>query len=273
MDRYQLQLSQCDGRLHRTGHRPAELGVARDFGIDDAVPVTHESFRQWVIEDDFCAGRPDWDKAGATFTNDVHAYESMKIRILNGGHQVISDPGEILSIKTISDCMSHDLIGRLFRKVALQDVVPHVHAVPEMTPEAYVDLIHDRFANPRIVDTVRRVAFDGSSRHTGFVLPVLREALAKGGSISGLVLSQALWARMCEGTREDGTQIEPNDPIWSDLQAAAKAAKTDPRAWLAQTQIYGDLADVPAFADTFCDTLNALWLDGTEAVLRAYLDA
>ena len=70
-------------------------------------PVTHENFRQWVIEDAFCAGRPDWDKVGATFTDDVHDYEAMKIRILNAGHQVIANAGEILSVETIAGCMEH----------------------------------------------------------------------------------------------------------------------------------------------------------------------
>ena len=70
-----------------------ERALVHEFGISDAVPVTHEDFRQWVIEDDFCAGRPDWDIAGATFTNDVHDFEMMKIRILNGANQVVAVPG------------------------------------------------------------------------------------------------------------------------------------------------------------------------------------
>ena len=96
---------------------PKELALAKQLGVDDAVPVTHENFRQWVIEDKFCAGRPDWNKAGAIFSDDVHAYETMKIRILNGGHQIVANAGEILSMETISDCMAHPLIGALFRKV------------------------------------------------------------------------------------------------------------------------------------------------------------
>ena len=250
---------------------PKELALVKEFGIDDAAPVTHENFRQWVIEDKFCAGRPAWEKVGATITDDVHSYEAMKIRILNGGHQVISDPGEILSVATISECMSHPLIGALFRKVARDEVVPHVHAVPGMTPDAYVDLIDRRFSNPKIVDTVRRVAFDGSSRHTGFILPVLREALAAGTPIEGLALTEALWARMCEGTREDGSVIEPNDPIWSDLTAAAKAARNDPAAWLAQKTMYGDLAANTRFAEAFGRWLTMIWQQGTEAALRDYL--
>ncbi len=250
-----------------------ELALAHQMGIADAAPVTHENFRQWVIEDDFCAGRPDWDKVGATFTPDVHAYEAMKIRMLNGGHQLIADAGDILGVDTIADCMAHPLIGPFFRRVAEVEIAPHVAPVPGMTPRAYVDLVERRFANPEIVDTVRRVAFDGSSRHPGFILPVLRAALAGGMPIDGLALSQALWARMCEGTREDGSTIAPNDPIWADLTAAANAARTDPVAWLDQRMLYGDLADDARFRESFIRWMGVIQQDGTEAALRAYLAA
>ena len=250
---------------------PKELALAAEFGVEDAAPVTHENFRQWVIEDDFCAGRPDWDKAGATFSDDVHAYEAMKIRILNGGHQVIADPGEILSVDFISGCMAHPLIGPFFRKVAREEIVPHVHAVPGMTPKAYVDLIDRRFSNPEIVDTVRRVAFDGSSRHTGFILPVIRDALAADTPLEGLALCEALWARMCEGTREDGSRIEPNDPMWDKLSAAAALARHDLQAWLDQRDLYGDLAEQPRFRESFHRWLGIVWNEGAEAALRGYL--
>ncbi len=250
---------------------PKELALALNFGIEDAAPVTHENFRQWVMEDDFCAGRPDWDKAGATFSDDVHAFEAMKIRILNGGHQVISDAGEILSVDFISGCMAHPLIGPFFRKVAREEIAPHVVPVPGMTPEAYVDLIDRRFSNPEIIDTVRRVAFDGSSRHTGFLLPVIHDALKVGGPIGGLALTEALWARMCEGTREDGTAIQPNDPIWDRLTTAAQAARTTPQAWLDQRDLYGDLANNAEFANSFARWLRLIWSDGVEAALQSYL--
>ncbi len=247
-----------------------ELALAAGFGIDDAAPVTHENFRQWVTEDTFCAGRPDWDLAGVTFSEAVHNYEAMKIRILNGGHQIIANVGEVLSISAISDCMAHPGIAAFFRKVQHEEIAPYVHAVPEMGPADYIDLIQRRFANPVILDTARRVAFDGSARHTGFVLPVLREALAAGGSIQGLSLVEAFWARMCEGTREDGSTIEPNDPHWEKLHSAGKAARTRPRAWLEQSQFYGDLVEQDAFAEAFCNWLTVIWNDGAEAALAEF---
>ena len=248
-----------------------EIALAKDLGIDDAAPVTHENFRQWVIEDDFCAGRPDWDKVGATFTDNVHSFETMKIRLLNAGHQVIANIGEILGIETISGCMENQHVAGLLRKVLTDEVAAHVDAVPSMSAPDYIALISDRFANPKIFDTTRRVAFDGTSRHTGFLLPTIRDAIAADTPVVGLALVEALWARMCGGTREDGSQIAPNDPFWIDLNATALAAKEDPMAWLAQDHLYGDLADAPAFRDAFCRWLPMIWQDGAATTVRTYL--
>jgi mannitol 2-dehydrogenase len=263
--------SMVDSIVPATG--PAELALVREMGIADAVPVTHENFRQWVIEDAFCAGRPDWDRAGATFTDDVHPYEMMKIRILNAGHQVLANAGELLSVPTIAECMAHPAISAFFRKVEREEILPHVAPVPGMTPEAYLALIERRFGNPAIRDTTRRVAFDGSSRHTGFVLPILRDRLATGGSVEGLALVEALWARMCAGRREDGSGIEPNDPQWPVLLAAALAARERPRAWLEQSALYGDLRDAPRFAEAFERWLATIWRDGTQAALLTHAEA
>ncbi len=251
---------------------PRELALVRGLGIDDAAPVTHENYRQWVIEDHFPAGRPAWEKVGATFSDNVHDYEVMKLRILNGGHQFIADAGEILGLQTIAETMAHPLIRGMFRKIAATEIAPNLHAVPGMTPVDYVDLIDRRFSNPSIVDTVRRVAFDGSSRHTGAVLPALRAGLAAGTPVTGFALSQALWARMCTGLREDGSPVAANDPVWDALVQTAIAAQENPALWLEQRQIYGPLAEAQPFAIAFANWLRLIHRDGTEAALKAYLD-
>ena len=237
--------SMVDCIVPRTG--PEELVLAREFGVDDAVPVTHENFRQWVMEDDFCAGRPGWERVGATFSDRVHDYEAMKIRMLNAGHQIVANPGEILGLRTVSDCMAQPLVRAFFNKVQRGEIAPHVGPVPEFAPEDYLDLINQRFSNPAIGDTVRRVAFDGSSRHPGFVLPSLRDGLRTGAPVEGLALVEALWARMCAGTREDGSVIEPNDPHWDALCSTATAARADSRALAVATPILRRPGRGPAF--------------------------
>ena len=252
---------------------PEERALSESFGILDAAPVSHENFRQWVLEDRFAAGRPDWDRVGATFTDDVHPYELMKIRVLNAGHQILANTGELLALETIADCMADPRVAAFFRKVQRQEILPHVPSVPGLAAADYLDLIAQRFSNEAIRDTTRRVAFDGASRHPGFVLPILRDGLAAGASVTGLALVEALWARMCLGQRETGAPIAPNDPIWPALQRAAQAARSRPAAWLAQTELYGDLATAAPFADAFTAWTARLTETGVAATLDTYLEA
>ena len=262
--------SMVDCIVPATGER--ELGFARAFGVNDAAPVSHESFRQWVIEDDFCAGRPPLERVGVTFPDSVHAYEKMKLRVLNAGHQVVADAGALLGLETIAEAATHPLVGAFLRKVLSLEVTPHLDPVAEFTPADYVALIERRFSNPTIVDTTRRVAFDGSSRHPGFVLPSLRDALAAGGPISGLALTEALWARYCQGVTEAGQPIAANDPQWGALTARAHQAATRPQVWLDMRGIYGDLADDPRFSAAFAQWMTVIVTQGVEPALAAYID-
>ena len=251
---------------------PNEIAMAQDFGVNDAAPVTHENYRQWVIEDDFCAGRPALEKVGVILTRDVHAYEAMKIRILNAGHQVLANVGELMSLETIAECMAHPVVSQFFHKMQSNEIVPYVSNVPDMTAAAYLDLIVARFSNSEIRDTTRRVAFDGSSRHPEFIHPILRDALQRGGDIEGLALVEAFWARMCAGTRDDGTAIFANDPDWDRLTDVAQQSEQRPIAWLEQGHIYGNLVDHPVFAPAFCRWLERVWSKGSLASLKAYLE-
>ncbi|MEM1301809.1 MAG: mannitol dehydrogenase family protein, partial [Pseudomonadota bacterium] len=250
---------------------PGELALAETLGIADRAPVTHENFRQWVLEDDFCAGRPAWEDVGVTLSDKVHDYEAMKLRLLNGGHQIIAAPAELMGLQTIAETMAHPKIRAFLSKVALTEIAPHVPSVPGMTPALYLDLIDRRFSNPAIHDTVRRVAFDGSSRHTGSVIPVIRDAIAAGSRIDGLALSQALWAVMCRGQREDGSAIDPNDPNWSDLTRTASNMAADPLVWLEQRQFYGAAVQDARFAATFSSAVKTVLVQGVEAAIDAYL--
>ena len=234
--------------------------------------MTHENFRQWVLEDKFTDGRPDWSQVGVTVTDSVHDYEAMKLRILNGGHQIIANAGEVISIKQIDQCMDNKLIKAFLRKVASTEIAPTVTSVPGMTPEAYVELIDSRFSNPEIIDTVRRVAFDGSSRHPAFLLPTILDVVKSEKSFEGLTLAEALWARMCQGVREDGSSIEANDPNWESLVQLAQQSKDNPTAWLQQPNVYGELASNIKFSERFSYWLNKVWKDGVESAIQAYLE-
>ena len=74
--------------------------------MTDAWPVMTEPFSQWVIEDNFPAGRPAWELEGAELVADVRPYELMKLRLLNGSHSCIAYLGYLAGHKTVSDAMA-----------------------------------------------------------------------------------------------------------------------------------------------------------------------
>jgi mannitol 2-dehydrogenase len=250
---------------------PRERAMAASFGLDDPVPVTCEPFRQWVLEDRFPSGRPALEKVGVTFTSEVHAYELMKLRILNGGHAVIAYPAGLLDIEYVHEAMAHPLIRAFLDKVETTEIIPHVPPVPDTDIDGYFKVIVERFSNPEVADTVRRLCLDGSNRQPKFIVPSIRDNLAKGVVPEGLALLSSLWCRYCAGTTDSGAVTAPNDPNWEALTARAQAAKTDPAAWLAMQAVYGDVANHASFAARFAHHLSDVWARGTKAVLADYL--
>jgi len=253
-----------------TGDRERKI-AAEQFGVSDAWPVFCEEFKQWVVEDNFPLGRPQWEKVGAQFVKDVTPWEYMKIRILNGGHAVIAYLGGLMDKHYVHDAMETPLIKAFLKKVTDDDIRPTVHPVPGTDLVDYQKLIERRFANPKIGDTVRRLCLDGSNRQPKFIVPPIADRLKAGKPINGLALESALWCRYCYGTTDSGKVIEPNDPNWNMLQARAKIAKDNPQHWLEMEDIYGEVGKHPEMQKQFTHYLNAVWKDGAEKVVKDYL--
>ncbi|MCX7889062.1 MAG: mannitol dehydrogenase family protein [Rhodobacteraceae bacterium] len=262
--------SMVDRITPATGER--ERAMAAAMGVEDAWPVTCEPFRQWVMEDRFPAGRPPLEKVGVTFTDAVDRFETMKIRILNGGHAVIAYPGGLLDVEFVHEAMAHPLIRAFLDRVETAEILPIVPPVPGVDLGDYKALILERFSNPEIGDTIRRLCLDGSNRQPKFIIPSIRDNRARGGLPDGLILLSAMWCRYCAGVTESGRPIAPNDPNWEALTARAQAAKADPSAWLAMTEVYGDLGRDAAVAGRFAAWLETLARAGTAAAIERYLD-
>jgi len=254
-----------------TGDRERQL-IVEEHGILDGYPVFCEDYLQWVLEDKFVNGRPQLEQVGVQFVDDVTPFETMKIRILNGGHAVLAYPAGLLEIEFADQAMQHPLIIGFLDKIERQEIIPTVPRVPGTDLQSYYTLISSRFSNPKIGDTIRRLCFDGSNRQPKFIVPTLRERIASGSSIDGLAIVCAFWCRYCFGETESGTIIEANDPSWSSLKEAATAARDDPAIWLGMEDVYGTLSDNQQFKDAFTYYLNALWRNGTEKLLQEYIN-
>ncbi|MDQ2704390.1 MAG: mannitol dehydrogenase family protein, partial [Pseudomonadota bacterium] len=249
-----------------------ERAITRDnFGVDDARPVFCEDFIQWVVEDNFPAGRPAFEEVGAEFVADVTPWEMMKIRILNGGHAIIAYPSGLMDIHFVHEGMENPLVRAFLQKVEREEIIPLVPPVPGTDLDAYFRKVEERCLNPKIGDTIRRLCLDGSNRQPKFIIPTIADRLKAGKGVEGLALESALWCRYCFGATDSGAAIEPNDPNWERMTATAKAAKDNPSAWLAMGDIYGAVGTNGVFAEAFARHLEALWRDGTQATLERYV--
>ncbi len=242
------------------------------FGVIDRWPVFCEEFRQWVLEDKFPAGRPALEEVGVQFVPDVAPFELMKIRILNGGHAAIAYPGGLLDIHFVHEAMADPQIRAFLGKLEREEIIPVVPPVPDTDLQAYYELIERRFSNPAIGDTIQRLCLDGSNRQPKFILPSAVDRVKAGQSVTGLALVSALWARYCYGESDSGKIIPPNDPNWDRLTAQARLARSEPKAWLQMTDIFGALATEPSYVSAFSTALRTLWAEGTRATLQRYLE-
>jgi mannitol 2-dehydrogenase len=188
-----------------------------------------------------------------------------------GGHAAIAYPAGLLDIHFVHEALEHPLVGSFLTKVETEEIIPIVPPVPDTDLFEYFALCQRRFANPRIGDTIRRLALDGSNRQPKFIIPSALDRVRRERKASGLSLVSALWCRYCFGITESGAEIAPNDPNWDRLTDRARLARTDPAAWLAMRDIYGELSESAIFADSFGAWLDRLWSVGTAATLEHYL--
>ncbi|WP_337267313.1 mannitol dehydrogenase family protein [Oryzifoliimicrobium ureilyticus] len=254
-----------------TGQREIEI-LRETFGIEDNWPVYCEEFKQWVLEDKFTAGRPALQDVGVTFVDDVTPYEHMKIRILNGGHAAIAYPAALLDIHFVHDAMEDPTIRAFLAKLEKEEIIPIVPPVPDTSLQDYFALIERRFLNPKIADTIPRLAQDGSNRQPKFILPSTLDNLRQGRDVVGLALVSALWCRYFAGKTDSGKDIVFNDPSAERLHEAALKAKDDPMIFLAFKDIFGEVASSDVFQKRFANALKTLWDKGTRETLQMYLD-
>lgn len=201
--------------------------IEAHIGVYDAVGIACEEFKQWVIEDNFVQGRPDWDKVGAQFVDDVVPYEEMKLRMLNGTHSFLAYLGYLAGYQHISDTMQ-DLNYRRVARSMMVDVQAKSLNMPEGTDlEAYADKLIERFINPSLKHRTWQIAMDGSQKIPQRLVGSLRYHLAQGNDISILATAIAGWLRYSTGVDEQGQAIDVQDPKAAALQSLYAEQGTD----------------------------------------------
>lgn len=243
--------------------------VRNTYNIEDAFPVIAEPFKQWVIEDQFCNGRPPLEKVGVQFTSNVSPYEKMKIRLLNATHSAMGYLGYLCGYRYIYEIAQVPEFILYLKNLMDIEVTPLIGSVPGINLTQYKSTLMERFANEMIKDQALRICIDGSAKIPLFILPSIAEQLERGGPISRLTLCVASWIRFLHGKDEQGVSIPVNDPQADKLMAIVKKSKEDPRPLLQLTDIFGNLGQSERFVYELEVLLRSLYMQGSLATLKA----
>jgi mannitol 2-dehydrogenase len=239
------------------------------FNVQDDWPVVAEPFTQWVLEDSFSCGRPPLEDAGVQVVADVGPYELMKLRLLNGSHQAMAYFGRLAGYEYIHDVAQDPLFRRFLLGYMDVEATPTLDPVPGVDLDRYKADLIGRFSNPNIRDTLARLCAETSDRIPKFLLPVVTAQLAAGRDVHRSAAVVASWARYAEGVDEYGAPIEVVDPRRDALVAAARRQRDDPLAFLADRDLFGDLADDERFTHPYRAALGALHSLGARSTLEA----
>lgn len=192
---------------------PAEIAKANALsGVNDRVPAIAESFIQWVTEDDFIAGRPDFAAVGVQLRPDVKAFETIKGRMLNASHMMMSFPSLLLGHRLVDKAVADPRISRLMLRFLNEVAMPLLAPPSDVSLTGYRDMIVERFSNPAVGDQVLRIAHDGLSKLPIFLSATTRAVLEAGTDPSILAFHMACFRAYFGGRDDNGDEIIVNEP-------------------------------------------------------------
>lgn len=234
--------------------------ITQELGVEDPCAISCEPFIQWVIEDNFVAGRPEWEIAGVQMVQDVLPWEQMKLRMLNGSHSFLAYLGYLAGFAHVSDCMQDDAFREAARRLMLDEQAPTLR-ITDVDLTAYADSLIDRFANPALQHRTWQIAMDGSQKLPQRMLEGVRVHLQRESAWPLLALGIAGWMRYVSGVDDAGNTIDVRDPLSEKIRAIVETSSEKDRvkALLALSEIFGsDLPQHAQFVDAITDAYQRI---------------
>jgi mannitol 2-dehydrogenase len=247
---------------------PEDREWLRDsVGIVDGWPVVSEPFKQWVMEDDFAAGRPSWEDVGALFTDRIDDWEQYKLRMLNAGHSSIAYLSALAGITYVHDAVALPPVRTFLEGLLRAEAMPTLVEIPGHPREEYAASVLERFANVGVRDRIARVCLDGSAKFPAFLIPTVEQQLEGGGPIERSATALAGWARYL-GVLDPEQQAFDADGKTARKYAAEATA--DPVAFLGYAAVFPpSLRSSQRFRSAFADAYRQIATAGPITAMRA----
>lgn len=241
-------------------------------GTNDQCPVYTEDFIQWVVEDNFAAGRPRWEDVGVQFTDDVTAFENMKLSLLNASHTLLSYPSFLSGYRKVDHAMADPRIVKFVRTFMDKDITPYVPAPKDTDLELYKKTLIERFANKTVSDQIARLCFDGASKFPVYVMPNLEKMMRDGKDLTRVTYLFAAYRHYLKYHTDDkGQDFKVDDP-WLTADDWKVINSDDAVAFLHISPFQStDLRQSQAFVKQYLGYVEAIKANGAMKTLEGLL--
>lgn len=252
--------------------------VAALLGVRDDAPVPAEPFTMWAIEDRFAAGRPRWEAGGAVFTDQVGAYEQLKVRLLNGTHSLIAYLGALKGAATIPDAIALPEIEASAAAVLRHEYEPSVTAPAGVDVGQYERELFARWGNSALGHRTDQVGSDGSVKLGQRIPGPALQAMDRGQFPHLIALTVAAYLACVAppvGFDPGPHAAEMSDNARELLAAGAVRGGRDLAARaIVDLHLFGeDLAHRTAFVDRVGDLLDIIVQRGVDSAIADSLSA
>jgi len=252
--------------------------VAGLLGVRDEVPVPAEPFTMWAIEDRFAGGRPAWEAGGAVFTDEVGAYEQLKVRLLNGTHSLIAYLGALRGVPTIPDAIALADIEAAAAAVLRGEYEPSVTAPAGVDIEQYERDLFARWGNSALGHRTSQVGSDGSVKLGQRIPGPIAHALDRGEFPHLIALTVAAYLACVAPPAgfDPGPHAEAmTDPARERLTAVPTRDGRDlAHRAVVDLRLFGDdVAHRTAFVDRVGDLVDTIVRRGVESAIADSLAA
>ncbi|MFI3296860.1 MAG: mannitol dehydrogenase family protein [bacterium] len=238
----------------------------------DAAPVYCEDYIQWVVEDNFAAGRPAWESVGVEFTDDVAPFENMKLSLLNASHTLLSYPSFVSGYRKVDEAMKDMNIVKFIRDFMDKDVTPYVPAPANTDLEVYKQTLIERFANSAVSDQIARLCGDGASKFPVYVVPVAAKMIANNDDMTRIAYLMATYRHYVKyRTDDNGEAFDIFDPWFTEADLNIIAGD-DAVAFLSTSPFTGvDFAAHAPFIEIYLSMVDNVKTNGAMATLKSII--
>jgi len=187
--------------------------IQENIGYQDQLVVKAEPFHLWVIkgpkeiEEKF-----PFKKAGLNviLTDDLEAYRTRKVRILNGAHTAMVPYGYLHGLEQVREVVEDKTAGNFIRDIIFQEIIPTLD-LPKSELETYASEVLERFQNPFVKHLLLDISLNSIAKFKVRVLPSILEYQKRFGQPpSGLMKAFAHLLVFYKG-EQDGEKIPLRD--------------------------------------------------------------